>query len=77
MKCKQLFCSIPTSLVSAQMLDNPFDPAVVPAENRYNNGFSLISLLHEESMDYCLWDFCPCGQILWWIVACDSNGEST
>lgn len=47
MKCKQLFCSIPTSLVPAQMLDNPFDPAAVPVENRYNNGFSLISLLHE------------------------------
>lgn len=51
MKCKQLFCSIPTSLVPAQMLDNPFDPAAVPVEDRYNNGFSLISLLHEESMD--------------------------
>lgn len=51
MKCKQLFCSIPTSLVPAQMLDNPFDPAAVPVEDRYNNGFSLISLLHEGSMD--------------------------
>lgn len=50
MKCKQLFCSIPTSLISAQILDNPFDPAAVVAQDRYDNGLSLISLLNEGSI---------------------------
>ena len=50
MKCKQLFCSIPTSLISAQILDNPFDPAAVVAQDRYDNGLFLISLLNEGSI---------------------------
>lgn len=51
MKCKQLFCSIPTSVIPAKILENPFDAAMVATQDRFDNGVSLISLLNEEPMN--------------------------
>lgn len=50
MKYRQLFCSIPTSVIPAKILENPFDAAMVATQNRYDNGLSLISLLNEGSI---------------------------